>query len=110
MGIADRFRSGSGGGGDRLPDEPGEVMAPYPALTEFLTQDTWADGSVRILPTLMLFVEDGRWKCCVNDRAEERSLWVSGPTVEACLGSIDSALQDGTAEWRRSWKTAKRKS
>jgi len=110
VGIADKYRKGSSSQGAADLGLSSGVMARLEALAEFMTQDTWADGSVRELPTLLVFVDDGRWKCCINDRGEERSAWASGPTVESVLSSLDEQLATGTVEWRGSFQRKGRKS
>lgn len=79
----------------------GEWLDKYPALSEYLTTPVWEDGKARITATLLLFVEDGMVKICVNDRANERSLWRAGETVEDALRAIETGLAGGTTGWRR---------
>lgn len=80
--------------------EPGPLLL-LPALREHLCDTQWADGSPRQTSTLLIFAEDGCWKCCLTDRASERSTWVSARTLGGLFQSLGERLQSDTAEWRR---------
>lgn len=82
--------------------DPGVVLSPFEALFEYLSVDRYEDGSARAVATLLIFAEDGSWKACLNDRAEARSTWATGSSIEACLEALDVALKSGSADWRRS--------
>jgi len=73
-----------------------------PALFEYLTLDAWEDGEVRQTATLLLFVEGGQFRGCVNDRENERSLWAGADTFLGLVGALEGRLIDPTADWRRS--------
>lgn len=79
--------------------DPGFLLE-YPALSEYLSVTEWEEGKPRETSTLLLFVEDGRWVVCLNDRAEGRSVFVSGPTFKAVLASLEEGLQEGSLQWR----------
>jgi hypothetical protein len=72
----------------------------YPALHEYLTVTKWDDGKAREVATLMLVAESGFWKVCVNDRANARSAWFSGISVEACLLAVEDAISQDAVAWR----------
>lgn len=72
----------------------------HPALWEYLTVDRFDDGTARETATLLLFVEDGLVKGCLNDRAGARSCWVSATSMGGLLGLLEEALQSDQAEWR----------
>jgi hypothetical protein len=80
----------------------GDTLAGCPTLVEYLTATTWDDGQERPTATLLLFTEDGVWKCCLNDRANSRSAWVSGDTPEGCITALEEGLSLGDLPWRRS--------
>lgn len=77
----------------------GEQM---PALLEFLTLTVYPDGSVREPSSLIVLIEGGRFKVCLNDRGEGRTLWRTGDTLEDALLSLEEPLQLGEADWRTS--------
>lgn len=82
--------------------EDATLFSGMEALYEYLTCAEWEDGSLRESSTLLCFVEDGRWKVCLNDRAASRSCWASGDSLLGALASLDAALASGAPEWRRS--------
>lgn len=80
------------------------AMKSYPLLIQFLNDDTWDDGGTRTPGSMTLFIEDGIWKACLNDRDAQASLYVTGDNVNACLKSIEGRLSGASqADWRV-WK------
>ena len=79
----------------------GVVEQRYPDLAKFLTDDQWDDGSFRVLPTMMLFVQDGVWRLWLNDKALSLSAWVTGLDIDAVLMQADQGLASSTLSWRR---------
>lgn len=91
------------------------LAAMCPALVEFLTECRTEDGVPRITSTVGVSCEDGYWKVCLTDRAQQGGkvdykLWKSGNTLEEAFRLLDKDLQDGTAEWRKfpKWTPPKR--
>lgn len=78
----------------------------YPALWEYLTLETWDDGTSRQTATLLVLSEGGSIKGCLNDRERERSCWATSWSFDGLLKALDEKLADGSAEWRSSgaWK------
>lgn len=90
---------------------PGQLLAGWPAILEFLTGSLWDDGSSRVPGTLRLFVEDGRWKVCLSEDAVGRFAFLSGCTPEDVLTAADTALSRDQVEWRRTrpeWRKGKK--
>jgi hypothetical protein len=87
-------------------------MGRLPALVEYLLSDKWDDGKVRVTSTLLLFVDQGEWKACLNDRDGGRVAFVTAGTVAGLLGALEEQLQAGSAEWRASkpWRKGGRHS
>lgn len=79
------------------------VLAACPCLVEHLTQSRWPDGKRREVSTLTVFLEEGRVKAALNDRAEKCSLWATADSVAAALASLESMLASGRPDWRR-WR------
>jgi hypothetical protein len=79
-----------------------EWAAAFPALWEYMTLEVWEDGGQRERSMLCLFVEDGRWKAALQDRAAGRSLWATGTTPTDVLTLLERSLQAGDADWRES--------
>jgi len=71
-----------------------------PSLAEFLAEVAWPDGSPRQTGTLMVFVEDGRWKGWLHDRDQSCSCFVSNTTLSNLLSALDAGLADEGLEWR----------
>lgn len=81
----------------------GGLLESAPALMEYLTLTAWDDAKPRKTATLLLFVEEGQWKGCLNDRDAGRSLWVTGGSVEGVVATLEARLASGGGEWRRSY-------
>lgn len=101
-------RGPNGGPVTVVADDP-YMTTNYPAIWEYLTLELYEDGKRRQRSTLMVMVEDGGVKCCLNDRDNARSLWVTAASLEAALAALEIALagEDG-AGWRYYQPTGKR--
>lgn len=112
MSRFDKKRSGGRTGAREasMPVDP-ILTVECPAIWEYLTISTYDDGSDRVLSTLMVLVEDGQVKCCLNDRDECRSLWVAAGSLQGALRALEELLHDGRALWReyRGYSPGKRK-
>lgn len=75
--------------------------AGHPALWEYMTLDEFEPGQPRETSMLMVFVEDNRFKACLQDRQEGRSLWATSPTLEGALEALEAHLAAGTGDWRQ---------
>lgn len=84
------------------PDK--EFMSEHPAIVEYLTEDKWPDGSSRELATLLIFVEGGCWKCCLNDKARQMTGWASAGGMVSLLEALEGLLAKGGMDWRRAKK------
>jgi len=91
--------------------EPGEasgglgqcdLLDAMPGLREMLTSERFPDGSKRTVATLLLFVEAGILKACLNDRDQGCTAWASGASVRDCLAALESGLQGDSLQWRTS--------
>ncbi len=78
----------------------------FPTLLEYMTTTKWEDGTAREVSKLSIFIEDGLFKCAVNDTDLKRSLYVSGETFEGALRAAEKAIQDTNADWRQ-WNKGK---
>lgn len=87
--------------GPREPTAPGDLLGPYPAIWEYLSETAWESGKTRETSTLLIFIEDGLVKCCLRDRAAGRTTWSSGEVLEDVLAGLNMVLEKGTAEWRK---------
>lgn len=73
----------------------------YPTLAEFASCTVWEDGGARETGTILLLVDEGRWKVCLNDRALSRSAWVSGDSPCGAFGNAEDGLREERLDWRR---------
>jgi len=93
------------------PSGEGKVWAEtYPALYEYLTSDEYEPGKARITSTLNISLSEGMIKLALNDRDNERTLWVSGASVPDALEALEALLASGGGEWRvnKPWTPPKR--
>lgn len=58
---------------------------------------------------MSVFIEGGLVKVCLSDREEGQTAWVSGPTLEACVETLELRLMEGSVEWRTSGQARKKK-
>lgn len=72
----------------------------YPGLCEFLGTDVYPDGESRELGSLTIYLGEGKWKGCLNDRDQEASLHATGETPEAVLAALEKLLHKEDADWR----------
>ena len=76
-------------------------MERFPALWEYLTVESWDTGEVRERSMLCVFYEDGLFKFVLQDRENERSLWVTGADTDSCLELLDTKLANAVeGDWR----------
>lgn len=97
----DRPQPSGGSGGSGPPASDSEFAALYPALWEYLTLAVWDDGGPREPATLLLFVGEGRWKACLNDKANDRTGWRSAESFAGLLEGLEAGLAGGGMDWRR---------
>jgi len=97
-----------GSGGDDRKRDPSELFrddkffAAMPTLWEFLTLEGWEDGTVRETGTVFVFVEDDRWKCCLNDRDSGHVGFISADSWQGLWKACEKHLADQTVDWRLS--------
>lgn len=80
-------------------DDPDFAKA-YPNLLEMLTATEYEGGHPRTTSTLLIFCERGILRCCLNDRDNNRSAFLSETTVEGALVKIEEGLATGRIDWR----------
>jgi len=82
----------------------GQFAKDFPAIWEYVSTDKWDGGAPRELASLILFLEDGRWKICLSDRENSRTGWSSGDTFSEALECLEDALVNERVEWRKKWE------
>lgn len=109
MGVIQRRDSAPApiaGAGERSADGLGPRFA---GLVEFLSCTAYPDGAPRKAGTLTLFVEEGYFKACLNDRDQSLTAWAADSSLEALLDGLERGLQSDTLTWRGPPKTGRKK-
>lgn len=83
------------------------LFSKLPILWEYLQAEVYEDGQKRTPSTLTVFVEGRVVKLALNDKDVERSLYVSGETVEESLRALEKHLGLDKPDWRR-WAKKKK--
>lgn len=82
------------------PNDP-IFRSRFPTIWEYMTTARYDSGESRELSTLMVLFEHGQAKCCLNDRAEHRSMWVSAESFEGALKALEASLEAETGTWKQ---------
>jgi hypothetical protein len=69
----------------------------------------WEDGGPRKPGTVLLFAEEGRWKCCLLDKDAGTIAFLTAGTHAELLKTVEKQLEAGTVEWRKQKPWAGRK-
>lgn len=80
------------------PDD--SLSKDFPCLWGYLSNTRWDNGDPRTTATLMFFVDSGCLKACLNDRANDRSAFFTGPSLPEILFTVETKLLDDTCDWR----------
>lgn len=95
-----RVSSGTSGGVSGASVPPASDATALPALVEFLSASRYADGVERVTGTLTVFFEQGKWKCCLNDRDQEVCGWIAVSELVDLPLALDLLMQEGKVDWR----------
>jgi hypothetical protein len=91
-------------------DPAGVLLRRTPRLCQYLTDNRWEDGSARETSTITVFLDAGRLKLVLSDRALGRSAFVSGMSLEELLDAVEAGLEGDCLEWRtKTWNGGKKK-
>lgn len=77
-----------------------EFASTYPSLWAFLSASAYDDGESRQTGTMLLFVEQGKVKACLNDRECSDVSFVTGGDVLTLLQRVEEGLRLGDLDWR----------
>jgi len=80
----------------------------WPTVTDWLTTVRWDDGSTRRASSYKVFVDDGALKVAFHDADEDRTLFVTGDSVEGALDALEMVLKEGNGVWKR-WPSSKKR-
>jgi hypothetical protein len=79
-----------------------EDLARWPAIVEFVSAAQWPDGTARAPGSLVMFVEDGRLKVCLNDKDQGAVCFVTARSLLELLDAVETILCNGKGDWRAS--------
>lgn len=85
--------------GQPLKDEVFEGF--YPKLLAHLSETQWDDGKPRKTSTLLVMVENSRWKAFFHDRDGKRGFWISAESWEWLLEQLEAGVDSSSTEWRK---------
>ena len=71
-----------------------------PVLWQYLTQQTWEDGSPREPSGLTVFVQDGLFKGLLRENTQQLCLWVAATSFFGLLESFERELGKDQPDWR----------
>jgi len=81
-----------------------ELQETYPALADFLCQTHWEeeDGKkvVREVGSIVVFVEDGKLKCCLNDKDGGKVAFRTFDGPDSFFKDLDDAISKDKLDWR----------
>jgi len=80
-----------------------EFTKMFPCLWEMMSVCVF-DGKKRTPASLLLFVEGGLVKGCLNDRQYHRKAFMTSFTVTGVMGAFEAALVAGDLDWRNERK------
>jgi len=100
MSWVSKLRRPSGEAGRPADAVDQQWVHDLPALHEFLTLGTHADGSPRRTSTLTLFADGGSWKCFLNERDGGASLCATGGSIADALSALEVMLEGENPPWR----------
>lgn len=83
--------------------------AQYPNLEEFLRESRWSDGSRRDTGSMLIFLDDGRWKGMLRDRDARMVAFVSAVSFDNVLAALEQGLVDDSLDWRADKAVGNRK-
>jgi hypothetical protein len=75
-------------------------LARWPNLIEFLTSLKWGDGSRRVSGTVLVFVDDGRMKCCLSDRDQGLVAFAVAGSILELFDAAEGLVARSDADWR----------
>jgi hypothetical protein len=80
--------------------EDPEFLNNYPSVYAYLTQTEYNDGTARVTATITLYVDSRCLTLILNDRENNRSVFINGSSLYGAFTALDEALTSGSADWR----------
>jgi len=99
MALKKRDQAVEGPGGDN-PVTQCRLAERLPLLIEWLGSARYEDGSIRVLPSMTIFVEPGCLKACLNDRDQSLVAFLSAGSLTGLLDALEAGLAEDSLDWR----------
>lgn len=87
-----------------------KFAAQYPALYAYLTETQLESGKARQTATLVVFTEDGSWKCTLIERQYDLQLWDTSGSFLGLLDALEAKLLSDDPGWRKPTKSRHKRS
>jgi hypothetical protein len=101
MGMFGSRRPGRADGpGGAAPTWRSDELKRWPTLCEFLSRDSYDDGTARTRGTALLFCDGDRVKVCFNDKDASLVAFASLDSLSGALDAMEEILASDTADWR----------
>lgn len=102
------LRKAQASGGPLKPASSGDAgfLKEHPALCEYLTSETYPDGSHRHRSSVTVFSEDGFFKACLNEKDQGLVLFVAEASFNDLWPALELLLQADQIPWRKSHSKA----
>lgn len=79
----------------------------YPSLWEHLSLLQYPDGEKRETSAIIIVAEAGRWKGCLSDKDNQRTMWKASDTLDGLLTALEEGVAaDDPSDWRKAAGTA----
>ena len=82
------------------PWDDSSFFEDYPAITSFIRDEKYADGSLRRPGALSWFVMDGALKIAVNDKDRNVVAFVTAQSVTEILTLVEEGIANDSLEWK----------
>ena len=99
--LKDALPSGSGSNGRAVSDVAAAIAEDCPHVAALMTSDRDSEDKLRAPTTLLLFVEAGALKYCLNDKSTAMCGWGSLQDHTGILEGVEADIRDGRVDWRK---------
>lgn len=96
-------------GSSSVTVNPGQLLAPFSELWEFLTKPKYADGTTRITGHLSLKCSAGKLQVTLTDQTSGSYCCLTGDSLDDVFLALEIGLKQNSLPWRASGYTKGRK-
>jgi hypothetical protein len=83
-----------------LPPSDERLQAKCPLLWGLLTQHTYRDGTIRVLPSIRVERVSGGYRITLQDHASHQQIAAASNTLAALGEALERAMKAVDPEWR----------